>query len=198
MYPKNLANLIESLKYFPGIGEKSAERMAFSILNMSDEQVKFLTDNVGKIKKNIRRCSICNNLTDQDICNICSDSSRDQSVLCIVEDPKTVFMIEKIGLYHGFYHVLNGLISTTDGINPEDIRLDKLVKRLENSHFKEAIIAVKPCLEGEMTSLYIKNVLSGLPIVITRIASGIPIGADLEYVDQLTMERAFDNRKKIS
>ena len=119
-------------------------------------------------------------------------------MLCVVEDPKTVFSIEKIGTFQGYYHVLNGLISSFDGINPEDLKLDKLIERITNENFKEVIIAVKPCIEGEMTALYIKNVLSGLDVEVTRIASGIPMGADMEYIDALTLERAFDNRKIIS
>ena len=118
--------------------------------------------------------------------------------MCVVEDPKTVISIEKLGTYNGYYHVLNGLIETLDGINPEDIRIDKLIKRLEQSNVKEVIIAVKPCLEGEMTALYISNVLSGMNILVSRLASGIPMGADMEYIDPITLEKAFDNRKKIS
>lgn len=198
MYPKNISNLIESLKYFPGIGEKTAERMAFSILNMSDEQVDFLSENIKLAKKKIKRCKTCNNITDLDECAICSNKNRNPDLLCIVEDPKTVFMIEKMLVFNGYYYVLNGLISTIDGMDPENLRIDKLVNYVNKSHFKEIIIAVKPCIEGEMTALYIKSILSDLKIEITRIASGIPIGADMEYIDQLTLEKSFDNRKKIS
>lgn len=198
MYPKSIKNLIESFKYFSGIGEKTAERLAFSVLNMDKEQIECLSQSLINVQNNIKRCSICNNLTEDDICSICNDPLRNKKILCVVEDPKTIFSIEKIGTFQGYYHVLNGLISTFDGINPEDLKLDKLIERITNEDFKEVIIAVKPCIEGEMTALYIKNVLSGLDVEVTRIASGIPMGADMEYIDALTLERAFDNRKIIS
>ena len=198
MYPKSIKNLIESFKYFPGIGEKTAERLAFSVLSLEKEQVDGLSESLINVKKNIKRCNVCNNLCEGEICGICTDKTRDNDTLCLVEDPKTVFSIEKLGTYNGYYHVLNGLISSFNGINPEELRLDKLIERIQNSQFKEVIIAVKQCIEGEMTALYIKNILSGLNIKVTRIASGIPIGADMEYVDSLTLEKAFDNRQLIS
>ena len=198
MYPKSLNNLIEAFKYFPGVGEKTAERMAFHVLGMEDMQSNFLADSIKNAKTKIKRCKICNHISEDDICYICNDTLRNKDYLCVVEDPKTVISIEKLGIFNGYYHVLNGLIETLDGINPEDIRLDKLIKRIENNKFKEVIIAVKPCLEGEMTALYINNVLSGMNIEISRLASGIPMGADMEYIDPITLEKAFDNRKKIS
>lgn len=198
MYPKSINNLIESFKYFPGIGEKTAERLAFSLLNMEKEQVEFLSQSILKVNQNIKRCSICNNFSEDNVCNICNDNTRKKDVLCIVEEPKTVFSIEKLGVFHGDYHVLNGLISTIDAFDPDKICLNKLIDRLNKSSYKEIIIAVKPCIEGEMTALYIKNILQGMNIEVTRIASGIPMGADMEYIDALTLEQAFDNRKKIS
>ena len=198
MYPKSIKNLIESFKYFSGIGEKTAERLAFSVLSLEDEQVNNLSDNIKNAKKNIKRCSICNNLSENDVCDICEDKTRNSDLLCLVEDPKTVFSIEKLGTFNGYYHVLNGLISSFNGINPEELRLDKLIERIQKGNFKEVIIAVKQCIEGEMTALYINNILSDMNIKVTRIASGIPMGADMEYVDSLTLEKAFDNRKSIS
>lgn len=198
MYPKSIKNLIESFKYFSGIGEKTAERLSFSVLNMSDEQVECLLESLKNVKNNIKKCSVCNNLSEDEICSICTDKLRDGKVLCVVEDPKTVFSIEKIGTYNGYYHVLNGLISSFDGINPEELRLDKLIERIKDGNFEEVIIAVKPCLEGEMTALYINNVLKDYNIKVSRIASGIPMGADMEYIDSLTLERAFENRKSLS
>ena len=198
MYPKSIKNLIESFKYFSGIGEKTAERLAFSVLGMDKEQIECLSQSLINVQQNIKRCQVCNNLTEDDICSICQEPTRNKNLLCVVEDPKTVFSIEKIGTFQGYYHVLNGLISSFDGINPEDLKLDKLIERITNDNFKEVIIAVKPCIEGEMTALYIKNILSGLDVEVTRIASGIPMGADMEYIDALTLERAFDNRKIIS
>ena len=198
MYPNSIKNLIESFKYFPGIGEKTAERLAFAVLNMEEEQVKNFSENVKNIKKNIKRCKRCNNISEKDLCDICSNEKRDSSVLCLVEDPKTVFSIEKLGIYNGYYHVLNGLISSFNGTNIEELRLDLLIDRIHKEKYKEIIIAVKQCVEGEMTALYIKNVLSDTNIKVSRIASGIPIGADMEYIDSLTLEKAFDNRKMIS
>ena len=198
MYPKSIKNLIDSFKYFPGIGEKTAERLAFSVLNMDDDQIEMIANAISSLKKDLKRCSICNNLSEDDICSICTDSLRDKNTLCIVEDPKTVFLIEKTGVYHGYYHVLNGLISSFDGISPEQLNLHKLLERIDDYQFKEIIIAVKPCIEGEMTALYINNILSGRDLNVTRLASGIPMGADMDYVDALTLERAFDNRKNIS
>lgn len=198
MYPKSIRNVIEAFKYLPGIGDKTAERMALHLLNLDKVQTDFLADSIKNLQEKTKRCKICGNYSDDDICFVCSDPTRDKKTLCVVEDPKTIIAIEKLGVYHGIYHVLNGLISTLDGMNPEDIRLDKLINRMQNEKYQELIIAVKPCLEGEMTALYINNVLKDLGINITRLASGIPMGADMEYIDAITLEKAFDNRKKIS
>ncbi len=198
MYPKSIQNVIEAFKYLPGIGDKTAERMALHLLNLDKIQTDFLADSIKTMKVKIKRCKVCGNFTDEDECFVCTDPTREKKTLCVVEDPKTIIAIEKLGVYRGIYHVLNGLISTLDGINPEDIRLDKLINRINNEKFNEIIIAVKPCLEGEMTALYINSVLKDTGISITRLASGIPMGADMEYVDAITLEKAFDNRKKIS
>ena len=198
MYPKSIKNLIESFKYFPGIGEKTAERLAFSVLQMEQEQVDNLSKSIVDASKNIKRCKVCNNLSEDDKCLICQDSTRNHDLLCLVEDPKTVFSIEKLGSYNGYYHVLNGLISSFNNINPEDLKLNTLIKRIEDEHYKEVIIAFKQCIEGEMTALYINNILKDMNIKVTRIASGIPMGADMEYIDSLTLERAFDNRLPVS
>ena len=198
MYPKSIQNVIEAFKYLPGIGDKTAERMALHLLNLDKIQTDFLVESIKNMKDKIKRCKICGNFTDDEICFVCKDYLREKKTLCVVENPKTIIAIEKLGVYHGVYHVLNGLISTIDGINPEDIRLDKLINRINTEKFNEIIIAVKPCLEGEMTALYINSVLKDTGISITRLASGIPMGADMEYVDAITLEKAFDNRKKIS
>lgn len=197
MYPQSLKNLIESFKLLPGIGEKTAERLAFSVLDLEEENVDFFAEELKKAKNNIKNCSICNSLTENEICAICSDKERNHSILCVVEDPKNVFIFEKLGLFSGKYHVLNGLISPLDGINPEDIGLDRLIKRIKEEKFKEIIIAVKPSIEGETTALYIKRVLEGLDVVVSRIASGVPIGADMEYIDIMTLERALQDRIKM-
>ena len=198
MYPDSIKNVIESFKYLPGIGEKTAERLAFSILELDDEQVEFFSDSLINLINNINKCPICNSLTDGDICSVCADSTRINNVLCVVEDFKNIFLFEKAGFFHGRYHVLNGLISPLDGINPEDIGIDKLLDRIEKDKYDEIIFAFKPSIEGETTSLYIKKILDGLNIKVTRLASGVPIGADMEYVDSLTLERALNDRKEVS
>lgn len=197
MYPDSLNDLIEAFKLLPGIGEKSAERLAFYILNLEEEKVKFFSESILHAKNNLHKCSVCSNITDKEQCNICSDSTRDKNILCLVEDCRSIFLFEKTGYYKGLYHVLDNLISPIDGINPEDVGIEKLVSRIQKSNFNEIIIAVKPTIEGETTSLYVKKILEGLNVKVTRIASGIPIGAEIEYIDSLTLERALIDRKEI-
>ena len=197
MYPDSIKSLIESFKFLPGIGEKTAERLAFSVLELEEEQVELFSESLKDVKNNIHKCDLCNTLTENDKCYICSDDSRNGDLLCVVEDTKNVFLFEKLGMFHGKYHVLDGLISPLDGINPEDIGLDKLLDRISKENFKEIIFAFKPSIEGETTSLYIKRILDGLDVKTTRLASGVPIGADMEYVDSLTLERALNDRKEI-
>lgn len=197
MYPESLKYLIEAFKYLPGIGEKTAERLAFSVLELEDEQVGFFSESLVDVKKNIHNCKICNTLTENELCYICSDNIRDNKTLCVVEDTKNVFLFEKLGTFKGKYHVLENLISPLDGINPEDIGIDKLIDRITEEKFEEVIFAFKPSIEGETTALYIKRILEGLNVVVTRLASGVPIGADMEYVDSLTLERALYDRKEI-
>ena len=199
MYPQSLKDLIESFKLLPGIGEKTAERLAFFLVNEDEEKTNFFANSIINAKEKIHTCSVCNNLTDQDVCDICSNSLRDSSTLCVVEDPKSIFLFEKIGTFNGKYHVLDGLISPLDGIDPDDIGIEKLVKRVREEKFKEVIIAVKPSIEGETTALYIKKILEGIKdIKVTRIASGIPMGTDIEYIDSMTLERALSDRKEIN
>lgn len=197
MYPESIKSLIESFKYLPGIGEKTAERLAFSVLELESEQVDLFSESLVDVSKKIHKCSKCNTLTEDELCSICSDTSRQSNILCVVEDTKSVFLFEKLGIFRGKYHVLEGLISPLDGVNPEDIGLDKLLDRIQDEKFEEIIFAFKPSIEGETTSLYVKKILDGLNIKITRLASGVPIGADMEYVDSLTLERALNDRKDI-
>lgn len=197
MYPDSLRNLIECFKYLPGIGEKTAERLAFSVMDLPIEKTSFFNESINDVKEKIHKCNICNNLTEEKICSICSNTYRNKDMLCVVEDVKSLYLFEKTGVYSGEYHVLNGLISPMDGIDPEDIELDKLIDRLSNSSYKEIILAFKPSIEGETTALYIKRILADKDIIITRIASGIPIGADMEYVDAMTLERALIDRKNV-
>ena len=197
MYPDSIKSLIESFKFLPGIGEKTAERLAFSVLELEEEQTDFFAESLKDVKSKIHKCSICNTLTEDDVCSICNSKLRDCELLCVVEDTKNVFLFEKLGMFNGKYHVLEGLISPLDGINPEDIGLDKLIDRINEEKFKEIIFAFKPSIEGETTSLYIKRILDGMNIKVTRLASGVPIGADMEYVDSLTLERALSDGKAI-
>ncbi|MBR3210359.1 MAG: recombination protein RecR [Bacilli bacterium] len=198
MYPESLKNLIEAFKYLPSVGEKTAERFAFSVFDLDEMQIELFKESLEDVRNKIHPCSRCNVLTEDDLCSICSDSSRNDKTLCVVEDVKSVFLFEKIGLFKGKYHVLNGLISPLEGINPEDIGIDKLLDRLHNENFEEIIFAFKPSIEGETTALYIKKILEGMSIKITKLANGLPIGADMEYIDSLTLERALSDRKEIS
>ncbi|MBO5376246.1 MAG: recombination protein RecR [Bacilli bacterium] len=197
MYPKSLKNLIESFKLLPGIGDKTAERLAFYLINEEEEKTTFFAESIKEAKEKIRKCSICNSITDQEICDICNNHLREKDLLCVVEDPKSIFLFEKVGTYNGEYHVIDGLISPLDGIDPDDIGLEKLVKRIQKGNYKEIIIAVKPSIEGETTALYIKKIIEDMKIKVTRIASGIPIGTDIEFIDSMTLERALTDRKEI-
>ncbi len=197
MYPDSIKNLVEAFKYLPGIGQKTAERYAFSVLDLDEEQVDLFANSLQDVKKNIHNCKVCNILTEDDYCFICTNDTRNKEVLCVVDDVKTVFVFESMGMFKGHYHVLDGLISPLEGINPEDIGVGKLIDRIRNSSFREIIFAFKPSIEGETTSLYIKRVLDGLNIKTTRLASGVPMGADMEYIDNLTLERALSDRKEL-
>lgn len=195
--PDSIIRMIESFKMLPGIGEKTAERMAFSVLNFDDEQIDLFVNSLSDAKNKIKNCSVCNILTENDVCNICSDSGRNGNVLCVVDDVKNAFLFEKMGMFDGYYFVLSGLISPMDGINPEDIGIEKLIDRIKNGNFKEIIFAFNPCIEADTTSMYIKRILDGYDIVFTRLASGVPMGANMEYVDSLTLERALNDRKLV-
>lgn len=198
MYPDSLQELIQGFRYLPGIGEKTAERLAFAVLDLDLEKTEFFSESIENVKSKIHACEICNTLTEQNKCSICSSVDRNNKILCIVEDVKSVFLFEKLGTYRGLYHVLNGLISPLDGINPEDIGIPKLLERLNEGDFEEIIFAFRPSVEGETTALYIKQILSGLNVKVTKLASGVPMGADMEYIDALTLERALDDRKEVT
>lgn len=197
-YPNTLKNLIECFKKFPGIGEKTAERMALSTLEMPDETLELFSTSLKDVKIKIKKCERCGNLTESDLCQICKDEGRNKTTLCVVEESKNVILFEKIGTYNGVYHVLGGLISPLDGVNPEDINLTSLLERIKKEEIKEVIIAVKPSIEGETTALYIRKMLEGLDVVVSKIAHGIPMGAEMEYIDPLTLELALEDRTTIS
>lgn len=197
MYPKTLSDLIESFKLLPGIGEKTAERLAFAILRLAEEECDKFSKNIINSKKNIHPCRKCGTLTDQEICNICKDKTRNKETIIVVEDSKDVFLFEKIGNFKGYYHVLGGLISPLDDIGPEDILINSLVEKVEAYGIKEIILAIKSGIEADTTALYLKKILEKKDVSITKIASGIPIGGDLDYVDSLTLESAIKNRKEV-
>ncbi len=197
-YPSSLKNLIDCFKKLPGVGEKTAERFSLSVLDFDEKLIESFSDSIKDVKYKIKRCSICNNLTESDVCDICRDDTRDSSVICVVSEAKNSILFEKIGSYRGKYHILNGLISPLDGIGPEDINIDKLIERIDSEGVSEVILALKPSIEGETTSLYISKVLSGKGVRVTKIAQGIPMGADMEYIDMLTLEMALSDRKEIS
>lgn len=197
-YPDSLKVLIDSFKKLPSIGEKTAERLSFAVMNMSEEDINSFSKVIVDVKLKIKKCSICGNITENEICDICSDSSRDSDIICVVEDSKNIISLEKMGSYRGKYHVLNGLISPMDGKGPDDIMLDSLLQRIKKENIKEIIIAVSPTLEGETTSLYISKLLEPFKITVSKIAYGIPIGADMEYLDPMTLSMAMSNRNKIS
>ncbi|MBQ0079104.1 MAG: recombination protein RecR [Eubacterium sp.] len=196
-YPKPLNKLINELSRLPGIGGKTAQRLAFHILAMDDKDVFQLSDAIREAKQSMRYCSCCGNLTDVDPCAICSDDSRDKSVICVVESPRDVVAMEKIREYTGYYHVLHGAISPMDGIGPEDINLRSLIARLQDEQVKELIIATNPNIEGEATAMYIARLIKPSGIKVSRIAHGIPVGGDLEYADEVTLLKAVEGRREL-
>lgn len=198
MYPSCFNDLIECFKKFSGVGQKSAERMAFSILSDFDvEEVSLFCDSLSSVKSDIKSCSICGCMTDSDLCFVCSDVTRDIDSLVVVESSKDVFLLEKMGNFNGCYHVLNGLISPLDDIGPSDINLNSLIDRVKSSNIREIIFVLKSGIEADTTVLYVKKVLSDTPVVVSKIANGIPVGADMDYIDSLTLLSAFSNRKEV-
>lgn len=198
MYPNGIKQIIDCFKMLPGIGEKSAERLAFAMLNFEKDTLTNFSNSILKLRDNINRCNVCGYICEGNICNICSNDSRNNSIIFVVEKPKDIFLFEKIGVYNGKYHVLNGLISPLDGINPEDINIDSLITRIKKDNIKEIILALKPSIEGETTTQYIKKIIEPTGIKISRIATGIPLGMEMEYIDTLTLELALEERKNIS
>jgi recombination protein RecR len=193
-YSRQISNLIEELSKLPGIGVKSAGRLAFHIIGMSSENVNALADAIRDAKANVHYCKECFTLTDTDICPICADDKRDHSTIMVVENVQDLAAYEKTGKYEGVYHVLHGVISPMAGTGPSDIRLKELVKRLEKEDIKEVIIATGSSLEGETTAMYISKLIKHTGIKVTRIASGVPVGGDLENIDEITLLRALEGR----
>lgn len=193
-YPQTFNSLIECYKKLPGIGEKNAERLAFASLELDDEILTIFSESIKNIKLKTKNCQICGNLSEEELCKICLDSARNHKIICVVENTKNLVLFEKTGAFNGVYHVLGGLISPLDGINPEDINLENLFKRIENEEINEVILALKPSIEGETTSLYIQKKLVKSNVKITKIAYGVPMGTDMEYIDAMTLEIALSNR----
>ena len=197
-YPRSLADLVNCFKRLPGIGEKSAERMALSLLDFSEEQVEMFSTAMLTSRNNLHACPECGHITDKDLCDICSDENRNHNVICILEDYKSVFAFEKAGNFNGVYHVLNGLISPIDDINPEDINIASLISRVEKLENPELIVALKSTIEGETTTLYLKKIFENKNVDISRLSYGIPMGTEIDYLDEITLDRALSDRKKIS
>jgi recombination protein RecR len=193
-YPEPILKLINSFSTLPGIGKKTAERLALHILHAPDNQAAALAADIIELKKSVKLCKHCFSLSDKDICRICSDSSRNQNLICVVENPTDMAAIEKSHSFFGTYHILGGSLSPMDGIGPDDIRIDELYNRASSSKIEEIILATKTSVEGEATASYIFEKLKATKIKITRIASGIPMGGDLQYIDQLTMQKAMEKR----
>ena len=196
-YPEPIAKLIESFTKLPGIGQKTATRLAFYTIGMDDQDVNEFAKNLLSAKRDLRFCSICGNLTQEDPCEICTDSSRDQATILVVEEPKDVLALEKIREYRGLYHVLHGTISPMNGISPDEINIKSLIKRLMDDKVKEVIIATNATSDGEATAMYLARLIKPAGIKVTRLARGLAVGSDIEYADEITLSKAVENRLEI-
>ena len=193
----SLARLIEQFERMPSIGHKTAQRLAFYVLNMSDDQAKSFAKAILDAHEKIHRCSVCCNLSEDELCPICARADRDKSVICVVEDPRDVIAIERTHEFGGTYHVLGGVISPLNGIGPEQLSIKELIARMGSGEVKEVIMATNPTVEGEATAMYIARLLKPMGITVTRIAHGIPVGGDIEYADEVTLTRAIEGRREI-
>jgi recombination protein RecR len=197
LYAPSIEKLIESFEKLPSIGHKTAQRLAFYMLDLSNDEVKEFTDSIINAKKNLKFCSKCFNISDTDPCNICSNLKRDESTICVVEDVRDVLAMEKTNEFNGVYHVLHGSISPMNGVGPDDIKIKELLSRIMGGNVKEIILATNPRVEGEATSMYISKLVKPLGVKVTRIARGIPIGGDLEYTDEATLSKALEGRSEM-
>lgn len=198
MYPNSVKMLIDSFKSLPGVGNKTAERLAFSMIDFDKEVLTTFSNAIIGVRDKICKCRECGNISDGEICSICLNETRDKKIVFVVEKAKDIILFEKLGIFNGVYHVLEGLISPIDGIGPDDIELKKLITRIEGQDIEELIFALKPSIEGETTMQYISKVLGNSKVKISKIATGIPMGTDMEYIDSLTLELAIDERKKVN
>lgn len=196
-YGDPITRLIEKFASLPGIGRKSAQRLAFHVIGMDEKEVQELADAILSAKKDVKYCSVCCNLTDGDICPVCSSAKRDKKTIMVVENPRDLAAYERTKEYNGVYHVLHGAISPMSGITPSDIKLKELLERIQNDTPQEIILATNPTVEGEATAMYISKLIKPLGIKVTRIANGVPVGGDLEYVDQVTLARALEGRREV-
>lgn len=196
-YALPIANLIDQFSKLPGIGRKSAQRLAFYVLEMDSEEAQKLSSAILEAKERIGFCQVCGNLTDKPVCNICSNTVRDKALICVVEGPRDIIAMEKSREYKGLYHVLHGTISPMENIGPQDIKIKELLNRLGDDTVKEVVIATNPTVEGEATALYISRLIKPLGVKVTRIAHGIPVGGDLEYFDEITLARAMEGRREM-
>lgn len=196
-YPEPISKLIDSFMKLPGIGPKTAVRLAFFVLSMKEDTVLDFAKALVNAKRNLLYCTVCGHITDKDPCYICEDERRDKATICVVQDPKDVIAMEKMKEYNGLYHVLHGAISPMDGIGPEDIKIPELLKRLHDETVQEVILATNPNIEGEATAMYISRLLKPTGIKITRIAHGLPVGGDLEYADEVTLSKALEGRREL-
>ena len=195
--PASLQHLIDQFKRLPGVGAKSAQRLAFHVLKTPREDAERLIDAIRDVKDRVTYCSICNNFTDVDPCVYCADPARDHRVVCVVEEPQNVNVIEKTGGFRGVYHVLLGALSPLQGVGPDDLKIKGLLTRIESDRIEEIILATNPTVEGEATAIYLARLLKPLGVRVTRIATGIPVGSDLEYADELTMGKAMEGRREV-
>lgn len=196
-YAAPIAKLIEAFTRLPGIGNKTAQRLAFYLLDMPQKEAEELAYAIINAKRSIRYCEVCCNITDKDKCSICSDAKRDESIICVVEDPRDVVAMEKTREFKGLYHVLHGAISPMDDIGPDEIRIKELLNRIRTGNIKEIILATNPNIEGEATAMYISKLIKPLGVKTTRIAHGVPVGGDLEYADEVTLMKALEGRREI-
>lgn len=196
-YPKPLAKLVGALEKLPGIGPKSAQRMAFYILRASVEEARALAESITEVKEKITQCRVCYNFADREICDICASDKRDKTTICVVAEPRDVIAMEKTNEYNGVYHVLQGVISPMDGVGPDLLRIRELQQRIVDGSIKEVILATNPTIEGDTTAMYLAGILKPLGVKVTRIAHGMPVGGDLDYADQATLIRALEWRREI-
>jgi recombination protein RecR len=192
-----MARLIEELKKLPGVGSKSAQRLAFYILRASDDDAELLAGAIRDVKASLRLCSICNNITDVDPCTYCTSATRNQRLVCVVEEPTNITAVEKTRHYNGVYHVLHGALSPLHGVGPDQLRIANLARRVEAGGVDELILATNPTVEGEATATYLSNLFRSSPAKVTRIATGVPVGSDIEYADEVTMQKAMEGRREL-